>query len=149
MSILQEMGVAIATRFDLDKQETDKKMGEVRANFVSQTDIYLPGEYSEDVELINEHITTSFEEMNKAFTKYSAAIVTEGENIKNLLSADDIINVFAELDSKLTEEGEELNERISEYNDELLSIANEREAYFGFDDATVIAAMAQITEAYA
>ena len=148
MSILQEIGLAVRTKFEQDKLSDDKKMGEVEANFDNQTGVYLPGEYSEDISLINELRESTFSAMDKAFGKYSGSIVTEGENIKNLLSDDNIINVFAELDSKLTEEGEELNERISEYNEELSTIAAEREAYFGFDDATVNASVELIRSAW-
>jgi len=149
MSILQEIGLAVRTKFEFNKQSDDKKMWEVGENFNNQTNVYLPGEYSEDVSLINEEMNKSFETMDKAFGKYSAALVTEGENIKNLLSDDNIFNVFKELDEKLAEEGAELNASIADYNEELSTIAAEREAHFGFDDATVIAALEQITEAYA
>ena len=149
MSILREIGLTVRTKFGQDKESDDKKMSEVEENFNNQTNVYLPGEYSEDVRLINEEMTKAFSETDKSFEKYSADLVKTGENIKNLLSDDGITNVFAELDELLTKEGEELNNSIAIYNEELNKIASEREAEFGFEDTVVIAAITAITTAYA
>lgn len=148
-AIFNAIGLAVRTKFEQNKESDDKKLAEIHEDFSTKTSVTLPSEYSADVTAIEVRRDEAIDKSNGAMLAFSNQISQKRVDIQDLLSADDIINVFAELDSKLTEEGEELNERISEYNAELSSIAADRKAALGFEDAVVNAAMAQITGAYA
>ena len=148
-AIFNAIGLAVRTKFEQDKESNDKKMAEIHEDFSTKTNTTLPEAYAEDLKELESAKYEAIDKSNSAMTAFLDKISEKKDRIKNLLSEDDIINVFAELDAKLTEEGEELNERIDEYNEELSSIAADRKEALGFEDAVVNAAMAQITGAYA
>lgn len=148
-AIFNAIGLAVRTKFEQDKESDDKKLAEIHEDFSAKTSDILPRAYKEDLQAIEVRRDEAMDKSNDAMRAFSNEISQKRVDIQDLLSNDNIINVFKELDTKLTEEGEELNKRIEKYNEELSTIAAERKAALGFDDAVVNAAMAQITGAYA
>jgi hypothetical protein len=148
-SILEQIGAAVKLKFNNDKQSDDKKLAEISDEFTNLEGQVLPLMHDTQIQQAvgsrNEAIASS----NSLMHAYTADLNAKKAEVESLFTDDDIINSLSELKTKLDEEGEELNERISEYNNELASIAAERKAYFGWDEAIVVAAMSQITESYA
>lgn len=148
-AIFNAIGLAVRTKFEQDKESDDKKLAEIHEDFSTKTSNTLPAAYTADVTAIEVRRDEAIDKSNDAMRAFSNEISQKRVDIQTLLSNDNIINVFKELDTLLTEEGEELNKRIEKFNEELSIIAAERKAALGFDDAVVNAAMAQITGAYA
>lgn len=146
-AIFNQIGLAVRTKFEENQAYFQGELEDKHNDFVQNSTIELPDAQATSISLMEGTKDGIISKSNEAMNAHSAAIITKGNEIKSLLSDDNIINVFAELQTKLDAEGEELNKRVDEYNADLAALAAQRKAEIGFEDAVVVAAMATITTA--
>jgi hypothetical protein len=146
-AIFNQIGLAVRTKFEENEAYFQGELVDKHNDFELGSTIELPGAQATSISLMEGTRDGIIAKSTEAMNAHSAAIITKGNEIKSLLSDDNIINVFAELQTKLDEQGEELAKRIDEYNTDLAVMAAQRKAEIGFEDAVVVAAMATITTA--